>query len=124
MKSIQELYNEVMADKGLKDALIGAAKAGRLEDFLKEHGCEATVEEVAAFLKAKAADDRPLSFDELESASGGECNRSTGVETAISVMTVGFGCAIKVIFSATRTVEETGYVGQEKDGDGRMCNKN
>jgi len=41
--------------------------------FLKEHGCEATLEEVKAFLEAKQQEDAPLSFDELENAAGGAC---------------------------------------------------
>ncbi|MBR4575802.1 MAG: hypothetical protein IKO25_01230 [Clostridia bacterium] len=45
---------------------------------MKENGCEATLEEVAAFLKAKAEEDTPLSLDELENSAGGECNAKTG----------------------------------------------
>ena len=54
MKTIQELYNEVMENQELKEKFIEAANAGKQEDFLKEQGCEATLEEVAAFLQAKA----------------------------------------------------------------------
>ena len=65
MKTIQELYNEIMASEELK--------AGKQEEFLKAHGCEATMEEVQAFLEAKQNEDAPLSFDELENAAGGGC---------------------------------------------------
>ena len=64
MKTMQELYNEVMADKELKAQFVEAAKAGRQEEFLKEHGCDATAEEVSAFFDAKADEDASLSFDE------------------------------------------------------------
>lgn len=76
MKTMQELYNEVMADKELKAQFVEAANAGKLEAFLKEHGCEATAEEVKAFLEAKANEDAPLSFDELENAAGGDYEMS------------------------------------------------
>ncbi len=124
MKSIQELYSEVMESQELKEQFIEAAKAGKQEAFLKEHGCEATLEDVKAFLEAKQQEDAPLSFDELENAAGGECNRNTGKETVISVLSVGLGCALEVIISVTGVVDETHHVDQEKEGEGRLCNKN
>ena len=80
MKTIQELYNEVMANEELKEQFIEAAKAGRQEEFLKEHGCDATAAEVSAFLDAKANEDAQLSFDELENAAGGECDFQVGYD--------------------------------------------
>ena len=38
MKTVQELYNEVMSNKELKAELVEAAKTGRFPEFLKEHG--------------------------------------------------------------------------------------
>ena len=73
MKTIQELYNEVMENQELKEKFIEAAKAGKQEAFLKEHGCDATLEEVAAFLKEKGEQDAPLSLNELENSAGGGC---------------------------------------------------
>ena len=117
MKTMQELYNEVMADKELKAQFVEAANAGKLETFLKEQGCEATAEEVKAFLEAKANEDAPLSFDELENAAGGECNGETGMEVAISIVSLGTGCVGIAIDSAIK-----GRVGQEASGEGRLCN--
>lgn len=71
MKTIRELYNEIMADKELQEKCRKATDAGKLEEFLKEHGCEATMEEVEAFLKARTQEDAPLSMDELDEAAGG-----------------------------------------------------
>ena len=42
---MQELYNEITASDEQKKAFVEAMKANKLEDFLKEHGCEATAEE-------------------------------------------------------------------------------
>jgi hypothetical protein len=55
MKTVQELYDEVMADKNLLNELIEAVKADKAEDFLKAHGCDATTKEVIAFVKKKLA---------------------------------------------------------------------
>ena len=73
MKTIQALYDEIMASHELKEKFIEAAKAGKQEAFLKEHGCDATLEEVAAFLKEKGEQDAPLSLNELENSAGGGC---------------------------------------------------
>ena len=117
MKTIQELYNEVMANEELKAQFIEAAKAGRQEEFLKEHGCDATAAEVSAFLDAKANEDAPLSFDELENAAGGECNDTTGRELATSFVSLGIACAVEAAVSAAK-----GHNGQRNAEEGRICN--
>ena len=121
MKTIQELYNEVMGNEELKAQCIEAAKAGRQEAFLKEHGCEATPEEVKAFLEAKQNEDAPLSLDELDNAAGGECTAKTAGESVVSVISLGVGCVIWINVSAH---SEGGYIEQQKEGDGRLCNYN
>ena len=121
MKTIQELYSEIMANQELKAQFIEAAKAGKQEAFLKEHGCEATLEEVKTFLEAKQQEDAPLSLDELDNAAGGGCNKETHLEGLISFISVGLGCAAMAITSAA--MKDT-HVGQEKVNDGRLCNDN
>ena len=121
MKTIQELYNEIMGSQELKAQFIEAVKAGKQEELLKEHGCDATLEEVKAFLEAKAKEDAPLSLNELDNAAGGACNDETRLEQAISFMSVGLGCAVMAIMSAS--MKDT-HVGQEKVNDGRLCNDN
>ena len=119
MKTIQELYNEIMASKELKEQAIEAAKAGKQEEFLKEHGCEATLEDVKAFLEAKQQEDAPLSFDELENAAGGNC--ATTQETLFSVISAGIYCAAAAIASAAR---KDSHLGQRNENEGRICNRN
>ena len=53
MKTLQDLYNEVKADKKLVAELVEAVKADKVEEFLKAHGCEAKQKEVIAFVKEK-----------------------------------------------------------------------
>ena len=70
---MRELYDEVIASDELKKAFAQAMKANKLENFLKAHGCEATVEEVQEFVETKAAGDAPieLSDEELKYVAGG-----------------------------------------------------
>ena len=73
MKTMQELYGEIIASDELKKAFAKAMKANKLKDFLKAHDCEATREEIQEFIDAKAAEDTPieLSDDELKYVAGG-----------------------------------------------------
>ena len=118
MKTIQELYSEIMESQELKAQFIEAAKAGKQEEFLKAHGCEATLEEVKAFLEAKQQEDAPLSVDELENAAGGTCNQTTILEGMASIISAGTVCGVMAAISAG-----IGHVGQEKDDEGRLCHK-
>ena len=119
MKTIQDLYNEVMGNEELKAQFIETANAGKQEEFLKEHGCEASLEEAAAFLKAKAEEDAPLSLDELENSAGGACTRQTTVETLASIITAGIYCAGAAYASAASNGK---HVGQRNENEGRLCN--
>ena len=114
MKTLQELYKEITASEELKAAFTEAAKGGKVTEFLKTQGVEATVEEVTAFLKSQTGE---LSDEELDNASGGGCNENTSDEAGISLASFGFGCAIYAAVSAA-----AGHVGQQTDTEGRLCN--
>ena len=116
MKTLQELYKEIIASEELKAAFTEAAKGGKVTEFLKAQGVDATAEEVTAFLKSQTGE---LSDEELDNAAGGGCNAATGCEAALSVLTVGVGCAFGAIYSAAY---DGNYNGQEKADDGRICN--
>ena len=118
MKTVQELYKEIMASEELKKGFVEAATAGKQMDFIKEHGCEASAEEIKAFLKGKVEEDKALSADELENVAGGGCTEISAVEAVGSVVTFGVGCAVRAIKSASE-----GYTGQKRDEDGRLCNR-
>ena len=122
MKTIQELYNEIMANQELKAQFIEAASTGKQAEFLKQHDCQATAEEVLAFLKAKEQEDAPLSLDKLENAAGGECNALTAGETVVSVITLAVGCAVWGAVSKGGELFDQGHMGQHAEGDGRLCN--
>lgn len=121
MKSIQELYDEVINSEELKKEFLAAAKAGQQEAFLRGHGCYATLDDVAQFLIAKNEQDAPLSMGELEKSAGGGCSRQSGGEIFMSVVTVGVGCGITAIVSASL---DTHHVGRQNESEGYFCEAN
>lgn len=75
MKTLQELYDEVMASDELKRefmAISGDEENARekVSEFLKKHDCDATLEELKAFFEDR--EDGELSEDELEAVAGGK----------------------------------------------------
>ena len=113
MKSLQDLYKEIIANEELKKAFMEAAKAGKVLEFIKAQGCETTEEELKAFLSKQSGE---LSDDELDNAAGGGCNDTTKGEVFSSTLSFGIVCAVAAVESAI-----DGYVGQKTSGDGRLC---
>ena len=77
MKTLQELYKEVIASEELKKEFMEASKDEKncqknMEDFLKKYGCEATFDELKAFLDEKSKGE--LDEDEVEAVAGGKKN--------------------------------------------------
>ena len=96
MKTIQELYSEVLKSEELKKAFSEAVQSKTVEGFLKSHDCEASMEDVAAFLKEQQAKTGELADNELDNVSGG-CN---GEEALVSILSVGCMCAGLAVQSA------------------------
>ena len=67
MKNLEDLYKEILADQELKAKCGEAIKAQKLEEFLKAHECEATMEDVKAFMESK----KEVSPDGLDILAGG-----------------------------------------------------
>ena len=95
--AIQELYGEVLKNEELKKAFSKAVQDKTVEDFLKSHSCEASIEEVAAFLKEQQANAGELADSELDNVAGG-CN---GDEALWSTITLGINCFLDAIESAS-----------------------
>ena len=75
-KTIAEVYEEVMKSAELQKEFLAAEQSGAIAAFAKAHGCEASAEEVQAFLKAKLNEDKELSLDELDQVAGGKDENS------------------------------------------------
>lgn len=113
MKTIEELYNEVMASDELKKEFL-ALKPEEIEGFAEKHGCKATLDEIKAYISAKNSAQGEVSDDELEQVAGGKgIDQDEGV---ISVITAGIGCVAKVIQSLIE-----GDVGTAIEGDKMLC---
>ena len=117
MKTLQELYNEVIQSDELKKEFLEAGKNGKAEEFIKAHGCDATLDEIKTFLEEQNKADKELSADELENVAGGTCNDETRKEVGISIFSGGIVCATKALESCF-----DGSNGQENENDGRICN--
>ncbi len=70
---LEELYTKTTSDEALKKAYMDAASEGKLAEFLKANGCEATEEELKAFLDSKENKTGELADDELDQVAGGGC---------------------------------------------------
>lgn len=75
MKTLEELYNEIIGSEELKTAFSQAVKENKLEDFLKVNGCEASVQEMEDFIKGMKEKENELTDEELDSVSGGGCDK-------------------------------------------------
>ncbi len=97
MATLEEIYGTVLANDEERAAFTEAAKTPEgLAAFLQGHGCDATPEQVAEFLKAKQAEQGEMSDTELESVAGG-CN---AVEGVLSVVSAGISCIAASVASA------------------------
>lgn len=97
MKTINEFYNEAMADKALEEAVIKANKENRLGEFLTEHGVDGTAEAFEALVKDNKQSGIELSDDELEKAVGGVNWSDNGYNTDKSKVIYLFDVNEKVI---------------------------
>ena len=75
MKTLQELYKEVMASPAMKKEFIEAAAdkencQKNVELFLKKNGCDATFDELKLFFNDRSEEE--LGEDELETVAGGK----------------------------------------------------
>ena len=72
MKTMEQFYSEVMADKELEEAVSKAHKENRFTEFLNEHGVDGTAEAFEALVKEKKNGSRELSDEDIEQVTGGE----------------------------------------------------
>ena len=65
MKTLQELYTEVMDSDALKTEFLALTAPEQVVAFAEKNGCIATVEEIRTFLEEKSAAAGELSDEEL-----------------------------------------------------------
>ena len=69
MKTIEEMYNEINASEELKKAVSDIKDKETFADFLKEHGCEASVDEFVKFVESQREGE--IGDDEAGAVAGG-----------------------------------------------------
>ena len=113
MKTIEELYKEVLASEELKKEFL-ALKPEKVEGFAAKYGCEAKFEEIKAFFEAKKTQNGELSDDDMDQVAGGKGgDRDEAIE---SVVTLGIGCALWALVSVI-----DGNAGTSIEGDHLLC---
>ena len=115
MKTIEELYNEILANEELKKEFL-TLKPEEVEGFAAKYGCKAGLDEIKAFLEAKKNQTGELSDEELDQIAGGK-GASAG-EAVLSLFTAGVGCIIAVVKST-----ETGNAGTAISEDKMLCDQ-
>lgn len=71
MKTIEQFYNEIIADEKLKEKLAAASKEHRLDEFLKEKEVDGTKEEFKEFVLEKSKLSNTLTDEQLSAVAGG-----------------------------------------------------
>ena len=115
MKTIEELYKEVLASEELKKEFL-SLKPEEVVGFAAKNGCEASLDEIKAFFEAKKNRNGTLSDEELDQVAGGK--NADWIEAIVSVAGVGIGCVLMVYESLCN-----GEVGTGIKGDGMLCNE-
>ncbi len=69
MKTVDELYKEVISNEDLKKEYVSLKNEEEINGFLKEHDCEASAEDLKVFLE----NGHEIDDDELNDVAGGTC---------------------------------------------------
>ena len=71
MKTLQELYNEVMNSDTLKTEFLALTTPEQVVDFAEKNGCPATLEEIKSFFEEHSAAAGELSDEKMAMVAGG-----------------------------------------------------
>ena len=114
MKTLDELYAEVMNSEELKNEFLTLKTPEDIVTFAAKHGCTATLDEIKAFFEEKAKASGELSEDELAQVAGGKGFNFD--EAGVSFLTVGLVCAVMALDSASK-----GRAGTAIEGNRMLC---
>ena len=71
MKTLQELYTEVMNSDALKTEFLTLTTPEQVVAFAEKNGCPATLEEIKSFFEEQSAAAGELSDEKLAMVAGG-----------------------------------------------------
>jgi len=107
MKTLNELYTEVISSDALKAEFLTLKTPEEIVAFAKKYGCDVTLEDIKAFFEEKQNTSGELSEEDLEQVAGGKSEAAETAGTvagliggsAASLLTAVIGCYIyHVIF--------------------------
>ena len=84
MKTLQELYSEVMNSDALKTEFLALTEPEQILAFAEKNGCTATMDEIRSFFEEKSAAAGELSEEELAQVAGGKSSECDDPSTYIS----------------------------------------
>ena len=114
MKTLNELYTEVIASDALKAEFLALKTPEDIVAFAKKNSCDVTLEDIKAFFEEKQKADGELGEAELEQVAGGKS--ASFWEAVNSIFTVGVACALATLVSVSK-----GRVGTAIEGKGMIC---
>ena len=114
MKTLNELYTEVIVSDALKAEFLALKTPEEIVTFAKKNGCDATLDDIKTFFEEKQKASGELSEDDLEQVAGGKS--ATDSEAVLSMVLVGLGCLTQFLDSLLR-----GKVGTAIEGEGVLC---
>ena len=71
MKTLQELYTEVMDSDALKTEFLALTAPEQVVAFAEKNGCPATLEEIKSFFEEQSAAAGELSDEKMAMVAGG-----------------------------------------------------
>ena len=98
MKTLNELYTEVIASDALKAEFLALKTPEEIVAFAKKHGCDATMDDIKTFFEEKQKASGELNEEELEQVAGGKNTTAAGItiDAILSVVSVGLGCVGRI----------------------------
>ena len=93
-KTIAEVYDEVVASAELQEEYLAAEQKGEdaIVAFAAAHGCEATADEIKAFVQSKLEEEGEIGLDDLDQVAGGDgAHGKNDKSTNIKIGTINIG---------------------------------
>ena len=114
MKTLNELYAEVIASDALKTEFLALKTPEEIVAFAKKNGCDATLDDIKTFFEEKQKASGELSEEELEQVAGGKSVSYD--EGMLSAFSAGLLCLLAAFESA-----KEGRIGTAIEGEGMLC---
>ena len=70
MKKMETLFAQIIGSEEMKAKYEAAVSAGKTQEFLKENGCDVTLESWAEYMQSLQGEDS-MSLDDMDAVAGG-----------------------------------------------------